>query len=182
MKALIFNGIGLEGKAGGLTAGRLVEYLEKIFTRIPEVNVETFHLAASNIPMLHTNFEDISDDIKEMAAKFKRADFHIWLAPMYHGSMPGAMKNCLDWLEITARDEQPYLSNKVIGLICWADGGQAMLGINSMDNVAKALRAWVLPYSIPIVRKDLFEEGEISELYRNKLEKMVRLLKESKDK
>lgn len=182
MNALIFNGIGLEGIAGNSTAGRIVTYLKKICSSIADLNVEVFDLSTSNIPMLHTNFDAISDEVKGMAAKFKNADIHIWLAPMYHGSMPGAMKNCLDWLEVTARDEHPYLTHKVVGLVCWADGGQAMLGINSMDNVAKALRAWVLPYSIPIVRKDLFDGEEISELYKHKLEKMVCLLNESKNK
>ncbi len=182
MNALIFNGIGLEGKAGGTTAERIESYLKKVFTNTSGVEVDTFNLAEAGLPMLHTNFSNISENIKEMAVKFKKADIHVWLAPMYHGSMPGAMKNCLDWLEITARDEQPYLTNKVIGLVCWADGGQAMLGINSMDNVAKALRAWVLPYSVPIVRNDLFDGGEISELYKHKLEKMAALLVESKNK
>ena len=180
MNALIFNGIGLDGKTEGTTAGHIVSYLEKVFAGIPGLDVETFNLAAADIPMLHTDFAAISDSIKEMAAKFKKADIQIWLAPMYHGSMPGAMKNCLDWLEVTAKDELPYLTNKIVGLICWADGGQAMLGINSMDNVAKALRAWVLPYSIPIVRKDLLEGTEINELYKRKLEKMVYLLHDAK--
>ncbi|MFT4205281.1 MAG: NAD(P)H-dependent oxidoreductase [Chitinophagaceae bacterium] len=182
MNALIFNGIGLEGKAGGATAGRLVSHLEKTFAQIPDCNVETFHLAEAGIPMLHTDFNKVSGNIKNMAAQFKKADIHIWIAPMYHGSMPGAMKNCLDWLEITARDEQPYLTDKIVGLVCWADGGQAMLGVNSMDNVAKSLRAWVLPYSIPIVRKDLFDGEAITELYRHKLEKMVHLLSKAKNK
>jgi len=182
MNILIFNGIGLEGKAGGTTAGYIVSYLEKVCADIADLNVETFNLAEADIPMLHTDFDNISDNIKHMAAMFKKAEIHIWLAPMYHGSMPGAMKNCLDWLEVTARDERPYLTDKVVGLVCWADGGQAMLGINSMDNVAKSLRAWVLPYCVPIVRKDLFDGDQLSELYQHKLEKIVQLLHQSKNK
>ncbi|MBB2949449.1 hypothetical protein FHR29_000181 [Sphingobacterium sp. JUb56] len=37
-----------------------------------------------------------------------------------------------------------------MGLVCWADGVQAMQGINTMDAIAKSLRAWPLPYSVPI--------------------------------
>jgi hypothetical protein len=52
------------------------------------------------------------------------------------------MKNCLDWLEVTANRYEPYLTDKTIGLVCWADGLQAMQGINAMDVIAKSLRAW----------------------------------------
>ena len=176
MNILVFNGVGLEGPIGGSTAGRVVLYLREVLSQYSFDSVDIFNLSEANIPMLSMDFEKTPDAVTDMAARFKKADFHIWIAPMYHGSMPGSMKNCLDWLEVTAKDELPYLTDKVIGLVCWADGGQAMLGVNSMDCVAKALRAWVLPYSIPIVRKDLFDGDTISELYQRKLEKMVALL------
>ncbi len=78
------------------------------------------------------------------------------------------MKNCLDWLEVTANRYEPYLTDKTVGLVCWADGLQAMQGINAMDAIAKSLRAWPLPFSVPIVRSALFDgeqPTEISELY-----------------
>lgn len=67
------------------------------------------------------------------------------------------MKNCLDWLEVTANRYEPYLTDKTVGLVCWADGLQAMQGINAMDVIAKSLRAWPLPFSVPIVRSALFD-------------------------
>lgn len=182
MNALIFNGVGLEGPIGGSTAGKIVAYLTEVFAQYGNIDLDILNLSEAGIPMLSMDFEKTPTAVVDMATRFKKADFHIWIAPMYHGSMPGAMKNCLDWLEVTAKDELPYLTNKVVGLICWADGGQAMLGVNSMDCVAKALRAWVLPYSIPIVRNDLFEGDKVSELYQNKMAKMVRLLSEAKNK
>lgn len=126
--------------------------------------VSTFHLAESGIPIFDFSHADVPDSVSAMNQQFRRADAHIWLTPLYHGSMTGAMKNCLDWLEISAKETCPYLTNKVIGLVCWADGAQAMQGINAMDAVAKALRAWVLPYSIPIVRGQMLPAGQ------NKLE------------
>ena len=182
MKALIFNGVGLEGPIGGATAGRIVAYLKEVFSQYNHIELDVFNLADAGIPMLSMDFEQTPASVVDMATRFKRADFHIWIAPMYHGSMPGAMKNCLDWLEVTAKDELAYLTDKIVGLVCWADGGQAMLGVNSMDCVAKALRAWVLPYSIPIVRNDLFEGDALSELYKHKMEKMVFLLDKTKNK
>jgi len=93
--------------------------------------------------------------------------------------MTGAMKNCLDWLELTAKLDKPYLTDKVIGLVCWADGGQAMQGINAMDAVAKSLRAWVVPYTVPMVKNDLYADAHRREFtieYRKKLDRLVSLL------
>ena len=50
-----------------------------------------------------------------MTETFRSADLHIWLTPLYHGSMTGIMKNCLDWLEISAKETTPYLTGKVVG-------------------------------------------------------------------
>lgn len=92
--------------------------------------------------------------------------------------MTGAMKNCLDWLEMTSKNQRPYLTGKVVALLSWADGTQAMQGINAMDAVAKALRAWVLPYSLPILKDNLYDPATrgITEFYKNKLDMMVQLL------
>ena len=116
-----------------------------------------------------------------MAAAFRSADLHIWLTPLYHGSMTGIMKNCLDWLEISAKETSPYLTGKVVGMVCWADGGQAMQGITAMDAVAKSLRAWTLPYSIPVVRRSLYDDkGNIAKEYQMKFDRMTSLLLASK--
>ncbi len=86
---------------------------------------------------------------------FRDCDRHIWLTPLYHGGMVGAMKNCLDWLVLSAQENSPYLTSKVVGLICWAYGGNATTGIDALRTIVANLRAWTLPYSIPIVREDL---------------------------
>lgn len=111
---------------------------------------------------------------------FRDADVHIWITPLYHGSMTGVMKNCLDWLQYSANMPKPYLTGKLVGLMCWADGVQAMQGINAMDSVAKALRAWTAPLSIPIQRNELFnEEGEISDKYGKRVNMLIDLLLQS---
>jgi len=82
-------------------------------------------------------------------------------------------------VELTARQEKPYLTDKVVGLVCWADGGQAMQGINAMDAVAKALRAWVIPYSVPLVKNSLYTDAhrrEFSAEHTRKLDRLIALL------
>jgi arsenic resistance protein ArsH len=58
-----------------------------------------------------------------------------------------------------------------------------MQGINAMDAVAKALRAWVLPFSVPVLKDHLFDPqtSDFSTLYRNKFDQMITLLSECRD-
>lgn len=91
--------------------------------------------------------------------------------------MTGVMKNYLDWLECSARLPLPYLTGKLVGFVCWADSAQAMQGINAMDDVAKALRGWTLPYNLPIQRNQFFTaDGQWNEAYTAKIDKMVKLI------
>jgi hypothetical protein len=114
-----------------------------------------------------------------MCDLFVQSELQIWLTPLYHGGMTGVMKNCLDWLELTARLENPYLTDKIVGLVAWADGGQAMQGINAMDAVAKALRAWVVPYTVPLVKNHLYVDTRHQEFaveHTRKLDRLVSIL------
>jgi arsenic resistance protein ArsH len=92
--------------------------------------------------------------------------------------MTGVMKNTLDWLEMTSKFSNPYLTGKVVALVSWGDGSQAMQGINAMDAVAKALRAWVLPFSVPIMKEHLYdpESKDFTASYKNKFDRMIALL------
>lgn len=175
MKAILFNGA-LERRTES-TSGILSAYLAE---KLQELGVQsqTFNLADSGIPLFDVTITKTPRSVEWMNQVFQEADIHFWLAPLYHGSIPGTMKNCLDWLEVTAKTPSPYLTDKTVGLVCWADGLQAMQGINTMDAIAKALRAWTVPFSVPIVRSSLFEgEGstEISRIYKDKLNLLVKL-------
>ncbi len=175
MNILIFNGA-LERRSHA-TSHKIANHFRQA-AEDAGAQVSVFHLSEAGIPLFDLTLSEVPETVLDMNRLFREADAHIWLTPLYHGSMTGAMKNCLDWLEISARESEPYLTDKVVGLVCWADGGQAMQGINAMDAVAKALRAWVLPYSIPIVRGGLYdqESGEFTDNYLLKFGRMTRML------
>jgi arsenic resistance protein ArsH len=179
MNVLIFNGA-LE-RRNNATSHKLAQYFKDSFED-KGADASIFNLSESGIPLFDITLNHVPLSVQAMAQIFRNADIHIWLTPLYHGSMTGVMKNCLDWLEVSAKELRPYLTDKLVGLVCWADGGQAMQGINAMDSVAKSLRAWVLPYSIPIVRGVLFdkETGNISLDYQKKFNQMTQLLTGSK--
>ena len=174
MKALIFTGA-LERREDSISE-RLSNYVSE---ELKAKGVETtiFKIADSGVPLFDITLKNLPAAVEMMSIQFLEADVHIWLTPLYHGSMTGVMKNCLDWLECTATYPKPYLTGKKVGLVCWADGVQAMQGINAMDAVAKSLRAWTVPYSVPIQRFDLFDKnGVISDNYRGRLEILMQLL------
>jgi arsenic resistance protein ArsH len=175
MKALIFNGA-LERRQES-TSGVLSNYFAEQLNQLGVEN-RVFNLADSGIPLFDTSLSKIPNSVKIMNTLFLEADVHFWLSPLYHGSVPGVMKNCLDWLEISAKNSPAYLTDKNIGLVCWADGVQALQGINAMDAIAKSLRAWTLPFSVPIVKRELFENTgskEISSDYKRKLDLLINI-------
>ena len=77
-------------------------------------------------------------------------DAMIWSSPTYHGSVSGSFKNALDWLILLAERAPPYLSNKPVGLVTTAGGVQGLQAVNSMDFIARALRAWSVPLVLPV--------------------------------
>ena len=175
MKALIFTGT--LGTKETSTSMRIAKYLQKnLDTKGVEVSI--FNIDGAGIPLFDPSFLDHPpNSVKRMSLLFRDADFLIWLTPLYHGSMPGVMKNCFDWLEINANDPIPYLMGKIVGLVCWADGVQAIQGINAMDAVAKALRAWVAPYSVAIKYDELFDEkNEIRQEQKKRFNKLLQLV------
>lgn len=179
MKLLIFNGA--PDSSASSISNTIIQYFSEVF-ETQNIDISIYNLSENKLPMLEIPFEGIPDAVKEMTEIFAQSDVQIWLSPLYHGGIPGSMKNCLDWLELTSKNPKPYLSGQVVGFICWADGVQALQGINNMDAIAKALRAWVLPYSVPIMRKELFIENELNPSYQNRFGIMANLISEIEPK
>jgi FMN reductase len=78
------------------------------------------------------------------------ADGMLWSSPMYQGTISGAFKNALDWLHVLGAREPPFLHDQVIGLISAAGGAHALQAINTMEFATRALRAWAVPYVVPV--------------------------------
>jgi arsenic resistance protein ArsH len=176
MNVLLFNGC--SDTRPETTGRKLSAYLHHQLLN-QGYSVTQLNVSDANIPFFELRQPHPPASVEAMVDAFTRSDLQIWLTPLYHGGMTGAMKNCLDWLELTARREKPYLTGKILGLVCWADGGQAMQGINAMDAVAKALRAWVIPYTVPLVKNQLYADANRQELsveHTRKLDRLVTLL------
>jgi len=104
------------------------------------------------LPMYDSDLE--ADDPPPNAALLietcYRADGMLWSSPMYQGTISGAFKNVLDWLHVLGRRDPPYLHDTVIGLISAAGGTHGLQAINTMEFATRALRAWAVPYVVPV--------------------------------
>jgi FMN reductase len=88
--------------------------------------------------------------VDELIETCHAADGMLWSSPLYQGSISGALKNALDWLRLLQDREPPFLHDKVVGLISAAGGTQGLQAINTMEFVTRALRAWAVPYVVPV--------------------------------
>jgi len=87
----------------------------------------------------------------------------ILATPVYHGTLSGAMKNALDFLELLANDDPPWLSGKVVGLISVAGGSSGTNAINSLIFACQALRAWILPRAVCLPGGAFGSDGQLQD-------------------
>ncbi len=81
----------------------------------------------------------------------RRADGVIIASPGYHGSVSGILKNAIDYLEETAKDDRAYLHGIPVGLIATAYGWQATSStLATLRTIVHALRGWPTPFGAAV--------------------------------
>lgn len=105
-----------------------------------------------DLPMYVPEMADVPPSVQALCEAVYAADGLLWSSPLYHGTISGAFKNALDWLQLLSDREPPYLTDKVVGLISTAGGVQGLQAVNTMEFVVRALRGWAVPLVIPIPR------------------------------
>lgn len=84
-----------------------------------------------------------------MINALRTCDGVIIASPGYHGSISGAVKNALDYVEDLRGDIRPYLDGRAIGCIACASGWQATGPVlAALRSIAHALRGWPTPLGI----------------------------------
>src|SRR3546814_3503322 len=79
----------------------------------------------ARLPLYNPRATMRTDDERAFVDAVRDASALIIASPGYHGSISGVVKNALDLLQETARDERPYLADMPVGLITNAHGWQA---------------------------------------------------------
>lgn len=104
------------------------------------------------------NEENYPEDVERLRKKVFDAEGIILGTPEYHGGVSGVLKNALDLLGFRE------FEGKMVGLI-GVSGGEmgAVNALNSLRNIGRSLRAWVLPsqVSIPQVAKAFDSYGNV---------------------
>jgi FMN reductase len=106
----------------------------------------------ARLPLYDPKATTRTDDERAFVAAIREASAIIIASPGYHGSISGVVKNALDLLEETARDEgRPYLADMPVGLIATAYGWQATGStIAALRSIVHALRGWPTPFAAAI--------------------------------
>lgn len=147
-------GLRIVGLGGSLrTSSRSLAALEVALdgAAAAGTTVELLDLRELELPMFNPEQEAAAPDVvRAMVETCYEADGMLWSSPMYNGSVSGSFKNAIDWLHTLGSREPSYLHDKVIGLISVAGGTQALQVINTMDFSVRSLRAWGVPYAVPV--------------------------------
>ena len=112
-------------------------------------SVETLDVRDLDLP-LYEDGAPVSPGVDRLVEAVGGADGMIWSSPLYHGTVSGAFKNALDWLQLLSGHEPPFLSGKPVGLVATAAGVQGLQAINTMEFVVRALRGWTVPFVVPV--------------------------------
>jgi FMN reductase len=111
---------------------------------------ELLDLRELDLPMYDPDNDQPGTAAARLIESCYAADGMLWSSPMYQGTISGAFKNALDWLHPLLHRDPPFLHDKVIGLISTAGGSHGLQVINTMEFATRALRAWAVPYVVPV--------------------------------
>jgi FMN reductase len=113
------------------------------------------------LPHFATPAADACAQAERLIAAVREADGVILASPGYHGSISGLLKNAIDYLELTSKDERPYLQGLPVGLIVTAYGWQATGStLVALRSIVHALRGWPTPFGCTLnTSSGLFRNG-----------------------
>ncbi len=113
---------------------------------------ETLAIGALDLPFYHPDLHaETCPPAEFLLDAFRRARAFVWCTPAYHYSISGALKNAIDFLELTADDDPPYLGGRLVGLVAASSGPIAAVhAIGAMEQIVHALRGYVVPATAPI--------------------------------
>src|SRR5262249_40121974 len=124
--------------------------------------IRLLDLRRLDLPMYVPGNPTVPDSAQELCDAVHSAHGLMWSSPLYHGTVSGAFKNALDWLQLLSDRNPPYLTDKVVGLISTAGGTHGLQAVNTMEFVVRALRGWAVPLVLPIPQAwQVFKDGRI---------------------
>lgn len=113
------------------------------------------------LPHYRADPAGINETGRDLVALVRRADGVLLSSPGYHGTVSGLVKNAIDYIEETSRDERIYLDGLPIGLIVTAHGWQAVGStLAALRSIVHSLRGWPTPLGVGFnVSGGMFRDG-----------------------
>jgi FMN reductase len=127
--------------------------LKACLMRAQALGAETKAFSAEALDLPHYGAGRARDDerVHRLVDALRRCDGVVLSSPAYHGSMPGMLKNALDYVEELRSDPRPYLDGRAVGVIVCAHGAQAIgTTLVAVRSVIHALRGWPTPMGVGI--------------------------------
>ena len=105
----------------------------------------------ARLPLYTPKMEDRTTEEHDFVAAIRECSGVILASPGYHGSVSGLVKNAIDLIEETAKDERVYLDDLPVGLVATAYGWQATGStIAALRSIVHALRGWPTPFAAAV--------------------------------
>ena len=83
---------------GSLAKGSLNRKLAKALVRLAPTELEMREIAFGNLPLYSYDYDDDFPDVaKDFKAAIAAVDAVLFVTPEYNRSIPGALKNAIDW-------------------------------------------------------------------------------------
>jgi FMN reductase len=152
--------VGLGGSLAAVSRSRAAVVTALAGAEAAGARTELLDLRELALPMYDPDHEEPVGAASRLIESCYAADGLIWSSPLYQGTISGAFKNALDWLHPLGRRDPAYLDDKVVGLVSAAGGAQGLQAINTMEFATRALRAWAVPYVVPIASAAAAFDGD----------------------
>ena len=141
--------VGLGGSLAGSSTSLAALRLALEGAQAEGATTELFSVRDLDLPLYEPSAA-IPNQVEMLCDAVERCQGMVWSSPLYHGSVSGAFKNAVDWLQHLAERDVPYLTGKVVGLVATAGGVQGLNAINTMEFSVRALRGYAVPLVLPI--------------------------------
>ena len=114
--------------------------------------------------------------VDRLKAEIEAADAIVIATPEYNHSIPGVLKNAIDWASRPAM-RSPFVGKPVLMLAATTGGGGARRALDHLRQVLQSMDASPLPSEVSVARaRDRFTDGEPDADLRAELRAALRQL------
>lgn len=105
----------------------------------------------ASLPIYNPEATERTEQEAMLVETVRHADAIVIATPGYHGGIAGFVKNAIDLLEDTAKDDRVYFDRLPVGMIVAAYGWQATGStLGSLRSIIHAMRGWPTPLGVTI--------------------------------